>query len=99
MRFINCTTITLEECFGDDIPPYAILSHTLGIAEVTFAEFTIGRHVLQQECRPKLSASLNCGIVPPETMGIGVRNYIAKLTVNLLTQPLHFLSKLPATML
>jgi hypothetical protein len=30
MRLINVDTLQLEEFFGDDIPPYAILSHTWG---------------------------------------------------------------------
>ena len=28
MRLINCSSYVLEERFGADIPPYAILSHT-----------------------------------------------------------------------
>ena len=40
MRLINCTTLRLEEFFGDAIPKYAILSHTWEKEEVTFAEFT-----------------------------------------------------------
>ncbi|KAH7093501.1 heterokaryon incompatibility protein-domain-containing protein [Paraphoma chrysanthemicola] len=40
MRLINCSTRKLEEYFGDDIPSYAILSHTWGSDEVTFADMT-----------------------------------------------------------
>ncbi|KAH7083292.1 heterokaryon incompatibility protein-domain-containing protein [Paraphoma chrysanthemicola] len=40
MRLINCKTRQLKEYFGSKIPPYAILSHTWGHEEVTFAEFT-----------------------------------------------------------
>lgn len=40
MRLINCSTLQLEEFLGSHIPPYAILSHTWGDGEVTFAEFT-----------------------------------------------------------
>ncbi|KAH7082792.1 heterokaryon incompatibility protein-domain-containing protein [Paraphoma chrysanthemicola] len=40
MRLINCSTRELEEYFGDDIPHYAILSHTWGSDEVTFTDIT-----------------------------------------------------------
>ncbi|KAF2029556.1 HET-domain-containing protein [Setomelanomma holmii] len=40
MRLINCSTLQLEEYFGDKVPRYAILSHTWGDEEVTFADFT-----------------------------------------------------------
>ncbi|KAH0547710.1 hypothetical protein FGG08_000199 [Glutinoglossum americanum] len=39
MRLINCTTLRLEEFLGSDIPEYAILSHTWGKEEVSFADF------------------------------------------------------------
>jgi hypothetical protein len=39
MRLINCITLKLEEFLGDDIPPYAILSHTWDREEVSLAEF------------------------------------------------------------
>lgn len=38
MRFINTTTLKLEEFFGSDIPEYAILSHTWEDEEVSFQE-------------------------------------------------------------
>ncbi|KAH9204497.1 heterokaryon incompatibility protein-domain-containing protein, partial [Leptodontidium sp. 2 PMI_412] len=38
MRLINCSTLQLEDFIGRDIPAYAILSHTWGRAEVSFAE-------------------------------------------------------------
>lgn len=40
MRLINTTTLLLNEFFGSDIPPYAILSHTWGHQEITFQEWT-----------------------------------------------------------
>jgi hypothetical protein len=43
MRLINCSTLKLEEFFGYDIPRYAILSHTWGDEEVSFAEFSSGQ--------------------------------------------------------
>jgi len=43
MRLINCSTLKLEEFFGTNIPDYAILSHTWGDEEVSFAEFTSGQ--------------------------------------------------------
>ncbi|KAH7070227.1 heterokaryon incompatibility protein-domain-containing protein [Paraphoma chrysanthemicola] len=38
MRLINCSTLQLEEFFGSNIPQYAILSHTWGDQEVSFAD-------------------------------------------------------------
>ena len=38
MRLINCSTLHLETFFGDKIPKYAILSHTWGDEEVSFAD-------------------------------------------------------------
>lgn len=38
MRLINVETGILEEFWGESIPKYAILSHTWGPEEVTFAE-------------------------------------------------------------
>ncbi|KAK0385736.1 hypothetical protein NLU13_6913 [Sarocladium strictum] len=40
MRLINTQTLKLSEFYGDDVPPYAILSHTWGQNEVTFQEWT-----------------------------------------------------------
>jgi len=34
MHLLNAKTYQLEEYVGDDIPPYAILSHTWGPEEV-----------------------------------------------------------------
>lgn len=40
MRLINVHTCKFEQFFGgDDIPQYAVLSHTWGDEEVTFDEF------------------------------------------------------------
>jgi hypothetical protein len=39
MRLINCSTLQLEEFLDRNIPPYAILSHTWGDEEVSFADF------------------------------------------------------------
>lgn len=39
MRLINTSTLLLDEFFGDDIPKYAILSHTWTKDEVTFREW------------------------------------------------------------
>lgn len=41
MRLINCSTRQLEEFFSDDIPQYAILSHTWGDGEVLFADLPL----------------------------------------------------------
>lgn len=40
MRLINCFTLQVEEFFDTNCPPYAILSHTWGEEEVSFADFT-----------------------------------------------------------
>ncbi|OLN92241.1 Vegetative incompatibility protein HET-E-1-like protein 2 [Colletotrichum chlorophyti] len=39
MRLINTKTLVLDEFFGDDIPRYAIVSHTWGPEEVTFQDW------------------------------------------------------------
>ncbi|KAH8762286.1 heterokaryon incompatibility protein-domain-containing protein [Hyaloscypha finlandica] len=44
MRLLNAKTKRLEEFFGKDIPPYAILSHTWGKDEVLFKDVTKGRY-------------------------------------------------------
>jgi hypothetical protein len=38
MWLVNTTSLELEEFFGNDVPPYAILSHTWGIQEVSFQD-------------------------------------------------------------
>jgi hypothetical protein len=40
MWLINTSTLSLKLYYGDDIPAYAILSHTWGEDEVSFQEFT-----------------------------------------------------------
>ncbi|KAL2875784.1 hypothetical protein SGCOL_008930 [Colletotrichum sp. CLE4] len=40
MRLINTRTLALAEFFGDEIPRYAIVSHTWGHDEVTFQHWT-----------------------------------------------------------
>jgi hypothetical protein len=42
MRFLHTKTLKLHEFFGDDIPPYAILSHTWGEGEVSLQELQSG---------------------------------------------------------
>lgn len=39
MRLINTETLRLEGFIGEEIPPYAILSHTWDDDEVSFDEF------------------------------------------------------------
>jgi hypothetical protein len=39
MRLINTSTLLLELFYGDEIPAYAILSHTWGDGEMSFQEF------------------------------------------------------------
>ncbi|KAF1958443.1 HET-domain-containing protein [Byssothecium circinans] len=43
MRLIKCSTLRLEEFFGSNIPPYAILSHTWGDEEVSFADLLLSQ--------------------------------------------------------
>jgi hypothetical protein len=38
MRLLNAETLTLEEFVGDEIPLYAILSHTWGKQEVSYED-------------------------------------------------------------
>ena len=40
MWLINASTLSLELFHGENIPPYAILSHTWGAEEISFQEFT-----------------------------------------------------------
>lgn len=39
MWLVNTATLTLEQFFGEQAPPYVILSHTWGDGELTFQEF------------------------------------------------------------
>jgi hypothetical protein len=39
MRLIEARTLALHEFYGDEIPPYAILSHTWGKGEATFRDW------------------------------------------------------------
>lgn len=43
MRLINVHTMCLEEFFGDDIPPYCILSHRWTGDEISYKDFRKGR--------------------------------------------------------
>lgn len=43
MRLLNAKTRKFEEFFGDNTPPYAILSHRWGDDEVTFQDIKSGR--------------------------------------------------------
>ncbi|KXX81983.1 Vegetative incompatibility protein HET-E-1 [Madurella mycetomatis] len=38
MKLLNTSTLHIQEFFGSDIPPYAILSHTWGDEEISFQE-------------------------------------------------------------
>lgn len=44
MRLLNVKTRRLEEFHGDTIPPYAILSHTWGLDEVSFQDLASEDH-------------------------------------------------------
>ena len=43
MRLLHTSTLTLHEFFGDEIPSYAILSHTWGDEEVTLQDLEKGQ--------------------------------------------------------
>ncbi len=43
MRLINVETLEVEEFLGDNVPKYAILSHTWGTDEVSFQDFALVR--------------------------------------------------------
>ncbi|KAI8632710.1 HET-domain-containing protein [Xylariaceae sp. FL1651] len=66
MRLINIHTLQLQD-FIDDIPPYAILSHTWGSDEVTFGDFKdstkregqAGFRKIQLTCKQAYNAGLN----------------------------------------
>jgi hypothetical protein len=45
MRLINTSTRKFEEFISRNIPKYAILSHTWQNEEVTYRDYTEGRHV------------------------------------------------------
>jgi len=51
MRLVNSTTLELKEFLDNDIPPYAILSHTWGAEEISY----------QDACDPKSSGRLKKG--------------------------------------
>ncbi|MDI1486593.1 MAG: hypothetical protein OHK93_005825 [Ramalina farinacea] len=64
MRLINVKTRMFDEFVGADIPPYAILSHTWGVEEVTFplyakpeSRLLKGYEKIEQSCR--LAAEYN----------------------------------------
>lgn len=45
MRLLNAQTLELVESFGQNVPRYAILSHTWGEQEVTFADLQSGKYM------------------------------------------------------
>ncbi|KAK3328173.1 heterokaryon incompatibility protein-domain-containing protein [Cercophora scortea] len=51
MRLINTSTLLPEEFFGQSPPPYAILSHTWGLEEVSYHDLREGFAKLQQFCQ------------------------------------------------
>lgn len=52
MRLINVSTLEIQEFYGADIPPYAILSHRWGRDEVTLPEMAvIAKYRLDQQKR------------------------------------------------
>lgn len=51
MWLVNTTSLKLEEFFGNDIPPYAILSHTWETEEVSFQDMDRGRSICEAASR------------------------------------------------
>lgn len=43
MRLLHAKTAQIFEFYGNDIPPYVILSHTWGDEEVTFQDMQNGK--------------------------------------------------------
>ncbi|KAI1132429.1 HET-domain-containing protein [Nemania abortiva] len=43
MRLLNAHSLRIHEFIGEDVPPYAILSHTWGEEEVSFKDMSKGR--------------------------------------------------------
>ncbi|ETS74098.1 hypothetical protein PFICI_13964 [Pestalotiopsis fici W106-1] len=65
MRLIHCREMRLVPFIGDNIPPYAILSHTWREGEVTYedfgtpaAEFMAGWYKIQQTCKTAWSQGI-----------------------------------------
>lgn len=58
MRLLNVQTLELEEFTGNNIPPYAILSHTWDTEEVTYRDVTADRSALVH--REGLQKILGC---------------------------------------
>jgi hypothetical protein len=54
MRLINCSTLQLEEFFDRAIPEYAILSHTWGHDEVSFADAPFSQATTAREAWKKI---------------------------------------------
>ncbi|KAI0403472.1 heterokaryon incompatibility protein-domain-containing protein [Xylaria palmicola] len=48
MRLIDIPSMTICEYQGEEVPPYAILSHTWGKEEVSFSDFEEGRRASMQ---------------------------------------------------
>lgn len=44
MRLLNCHTLELRDFLGTDVPDYLILSHRWRGAELSYKDFTKGRH-------------------------------------------------------
>lgn len=44
MRLLNVQTLELEQFLGNNTPPYAILSHTWGVEEVTFHDLSSSKY-------------------------------------------------------
>jgi hypothetical protein len=53
MRLLNTTTLQLDEFFGTNVPPYAILSHRWGNSEVSFQDLLGGKGP-EKEAWPKI---------------------------------------------
>lgn len=65
MRLIDCRKMLMEEFVGEDIPPYAIPSHTWGKEEVAYRDFgteeaksRAGWHKIKQTCETALAEGI-----------------------------------------
>jgi len=59
MRLINVETLALHEFYGDDIPKYAILSHTWGKEEVTFQDWNDIENASKKKGFAKIQGACN----------------------------------------
>jgi hypothetical protein len=75
MRLLNVHTLKISDHNNDNIPPYAILSHTWGEEEVTYVDFLEGKASslkgyakIQGCCKQTIADGLEFVVRPPLIM-------------------------------